>query len=155
MSMIRTIRRLWADRAGSMAVETAIVAPVLATMTLGAFEASVMLSRQQQLQSAANQAAEIVLAASNGSGVSSNDLKTIIVSSLGLQSNQLTIVPRYRCDDAATLLATAPGPSDCPSSKPVYQYVQLTLTETYTPTWTSYGIGSPLNYNIVRTVQVS
>ncbi len=152
---MRFLMRLARDRTGAMAIETAIIAPVLATMTLGAFEASAILSRQQQLQSAANEASEIVLAAAGGSGISSSDLKTIIVSSLGLQSDQLTIVARYRCDDDTTLLSAPPTNGACAVSKPVYQYIHLTLTETYTPFWTSYGLGSPINFNIVRTVQIS
>lgn len=139
-----------------MAVETAIVAPVLATMALGAFDASRILSRQQQLQSAANEASEIILAAAGGSGINSTDLETIIENSLGLSASQLTIAPRFRCDDSATLVATKPGPSEgCPTSKPVFSYVRLTVTETYTPVWTQFGFGSPISYDIVRTVQVS
>lgn len=149
------LRSMLRDVRGSMAIETALIAPVLAAMTLGTFEVSSMLSRQQQLQSAANEASEIILAASAGSGISSGDLKTIIVSSLGLQSNQLTIVARYRCDDSSTLLTTVPTGGACPSSKPVYQYVQLTLTETYTPFWANFGFGTPVNFDIVRTVQIA
>ncbi len=138
-----------------MAVETAIVAPVLATLALGAFDASRILSRQQQLQSAANEASEIILAASAGTGVSSSDLKAILVSSLGIESNQLTITQKFRCDDSTTLLNTKPSPPGCATSKPIFSYVQLNLTETYTPVWTQFGIGTPVYFNIVRTVQVS
>jgi len=138
-----------------MAVETAIVAPVLAALAFGAFDASRMLSRQQQLQSAANEAAEIILAATTGTGVSNTSLESIIEASLGLSASQLTIAPRYRCDDDATLVTTLPTPPGCATSKPVYTYVQLTLTETYTPVWTQFGFGSPVTYNVVRTVQVS
>lgn len=155
MSRLTILRRLLGDQSGSMAVETAIVAPVLATLALGAFDASRILSRQQQLQSAANEASEIVLAAAGGSGVSSADLKTIIDSSLGLSAGQLTIAPMYRCDDATTLTSTPPTRPGCPASKPIFSYIQLTLTETYNPVWTQFGIGAPVNYNIVRTVQVS
>lgn len=155
MTLARIISRIRSDTSGAMAIETAIVAPVLAAMTLGGFEASAMLSRQQQLQSAANEASEIVLAAAAGSGIASDDLKEIIVTSLNLDSSQVTIAPRYRCDDDSALLTAPPSSSGCPASKPVYEYIQLTLTETYTPFWTSYGIGAPYNFNIVRTVQIS
>jgi len=143
------------DTRGSMAIETAIVAPVLAIMAFGAFDASRMLSRQQQLQSAANEATEIILAASTGTGVSSTDLEAILEGSLGLSANQLTIAPRYRCDDRDVLVATKPSASDCGTTNPIYTYVQLRLTETYTPVWTQFGLGSPINYNVLRTVQVS
>lgn len=155
MSLRTTISTLLSDRQGSMAVETAIVAPVLATLSLGAFDTSRILIRQQQLQSAANEASEVVLAAAAGSGVSSAALEAIIESSLSLEPDQLTIVPRFRCDDSPTLVNTRPAPPSCAASKPIASYIQLTLTETYTPIWTQFGIGQPVDYNIVRTVQVS
>lgn len=156
ISLLRALHGALRDTSGSMAIETAIVAPVLATLAFGAFDASRMLSRQQQLQSAANEASEIVLAASTGTGVSNTDLESIIEASLGIAASQLTIAPRYRCDDDASLVTSVPTPgSGCAASKPVYTYVQLTLTETYTPVWTQFGLGSPVTYNVVRTVQVS
>jgi hypothetical protein len=155
MAALRALLLLGRRSDGTMAIETALVAPILATLALGAFDASNMLSRQQQLQSGANEASEIILAAAGGSGIASNELEIILENSLNLSADQLQIAPRYRCDDSTTLATTPPGPPGCAASKPIYQYVQLTLTETYTPMWTSFGIGSPMNYNVVRLVQIS
>jgi Flp pilus assembly protein TadG len=135
-----------------MAVETAIVAPVLALMGLGTFDASRLVSKQQDLQSAANEATQIILAAAGGSGVSSNTLHDILVSSLDLQGDQLTISQMFRCNDAATTTTDA---STCDSSKPIYQYVKLEITDSYTPVWTNFGVGHTINYDIQRTVQIS
>lgn len=146
--------RILRDNAGTMSIETALVAPVLATMALGAFEGSSMLSRQQQLQSAANEASEIILAAANGTGVTSSDLEDILEASLDIKDDQLTIAARYRCDDSTSLVSTKPT-STCPTSKPIYTYVKLTLTEKYTPVWTSFGIGKAVTYKIERTIQIS
>jgi Flp pilus assembly protein TadG len=147
--------RLALDRAGTMAIETAIVAPLLATLCLGAFETSKIVSRQEQLQSGASEASQIILAAANGPGVNSANLETILEASLGLAPDQLSIASRYRCDVSATLLTTAPTPSTCAPSKPVSTYIQLTITDTYTPLWTQFGIGGPIDYRVVRMVQVS
>ncbi|MGN6495758.1 MAG: TadE/TadG family type IV pilus assembly protein [Tsuneonella sp.] len=156
MSIFRAIlSRVLRDRSGTMAIETAIVAPVLATLCLGAFETSRIVSRQEQLQSAASEASQIILAAVNGPGVSSSDLETIIENSLDLAANQVAIADRYRCDTSATLVTTMPAPPTCAASKPISSYVQLTITDTYTPVWTQFGIGGPINYRIVRMVQVS
>ena len=149
------LRRLLRDRAGAMAIESAIVAPVLATMALGAFEASNVVSRQQELQSAANEASVIILSAAGGTGVSSADLEDIIEASLNLEDSQLELAQRYRCNDSANLVATKPTTASCGNTKPIYSYVQLTLTETYTPVWTQFGVGKAINYKIVRTVQIS
>jgi Flp pilus assembly protein TadG len=136
-----------------MAVETALVAPVLALLALGTFDVSRMVSKQEDLQSGAGEATQIVLAAANGDGVSSDTLKGIIESSLDLGDDQVTLVPKFRCDAAPTLVNSAAACTD--ASKPVYQYVQMTLTDSYTPLWTNFGVGHTINYSVVRTVQIA
>jgi Flp pilus assembly protein TadG len=144
------------DQRGSMAIETALIAPLLALMALGVFEVTMIVSREQQLQSASNEASEIILAAAGGSGINSDDLEVIIETSLGLASNKVNIDDRYRCGTATTLTATMPTPSTgCAASNQIYSYVQLTVTDTYTPMWTQFGVAAPINYTVVRTVQVS
>lgn len=144
------------DERGTMAVETALTAPILALMALGVFEVSSIVSREQQLQSAANEASEIILAAAGGSGISSDDLETIIETSLALDDAQLTLADRYRCGTATTLSATVPTPgTGCPASEPIYTYIRMTMTDTYTPMWTDFGVPYAVNYNVVRTVQTS
>lgn len=143
---------LFRDKRGSMAIETALVAPLLLTLTLGAFDVSMLVAREQQLQSAANEASEIVLAAAGGSGIESDDLEDILESSLNLEDGQLTLAPEYRCGTSTTVSTTAPT---CASGEPTYAYVKLTVTDTYSPLWTSFGVGDDVDFNIVRWAQVS
>ena len=56
-------RHLKRDQQGTMVIETAIVAPVLVLMALGAFQVSQLVARQLELESAATEAAAIALAA--------------------------------------------------------------------------------------------
>ena len=140
------------DERGTFAIETVLVIPLLVLMALGTYEVSSVVSRQQELQSAASEAEMIILSAANGAGVSSDDLKTIIKSSVGLTDTQLTLEAQWRCDDAET---KETDPSECDISEPISEYVKLTLTDTYTPIWTTYGVGSPFSYTVERTVQVS
>ena len=37
----------------------------------------------------------------------------------------------------------------------MYTYAKVTVTDTYTPLWTTFGIGSAVSFNIERTVQMS
>lgn len=152
MSCPRTFFGWLRDQRGTMAIETALIAPLLATMALGVFEVSRIVSREQQLQSAANEASEIILAAAGGSGIASGDLEDILETSLNLADNKLDIEPRYRCGTSTTLSSSVPT---CSSGIQLYTYVQLTVTDTYSPMWTNFGVGSPIDYSIVRTVQIS
>jgi Flp pilus assembly protein TadG len=155
MSRLHSLISRMRDDRGSMAIETALITPLLALMALGVFEVSMIVAREQRLQSAANESSEIILAAAGGSGINSGDLTSIIETSLGLPG-KVTIVDRYRCGTATTLSASMPTPSNgCAASNQIYSYVQLTVTDTYTPMWTKFGVAAPINYTVVRTVQVS
>ena len=48
MLMGRSLRKLLGDAGGTMAIETALIAPLLAMMALGVFEVSRIVSREQQ-----------------------------------------------------------------------------------------------------------
>lgn len=139
------------DERGTMAIETALIAPLLALMALGVFEVSSIVSREQQLQSAANEASEVILAAAGGSGVSNTELESILETSLSLQPSQLTITQRFRCATGA-IVASMPT---CATGEQLYTYVHLNVTGTYSPTWTKFGVSSPINFTVQRTVQVS
>lgn len=138
------------DTHGTIAIETALVAPVLALMAIGSFEVGSMVSRQQELQSAASEAESIILAASASEvETSSTDIEDVIETSLGLGPDQVKLDQLFRCDNGA-ISSTAP---ECTTGQ-LYIYVEVALTDTYTPIWTNYGFGDTINYNIVRTVMV-
>jgi Flp pilus assembly protein TadG len=138
------------DTRGAMAIETAIVAPVLALMAIGSFEVGTMVSRQQELQSAASEAESIILAASASEvETSSADIEDVIETSLDLAPGQVQLDQMFRCD-SGTMSATAPT---CASGQ-LYIYVEVALTDTYTPVWSNYGFGDTIDYSVVRTVMV-
>jgi Flp pilus assembly protein TadG len=151
MSRRHAFLRLLRDQLGTAAIETALVAPLLAVMAIGTFEVGRLVSRQQELQSSASEAEGIILAAAGGTGTDSATIKSVIKDSLGLTDAQVSLEQRFRCDVAAALTTDA---STCDATKPIYQYVLLHVTDTYTPVWTSFGVGSPFTYNIDRTVQI-
>lgn len=136
----------------AVVIETAFVTPVLITLALGGYEASRIVSRQHELQTGAAEAEAIVLAANQGATTNTTTLKTILENSLGLQSNQITVGKLYRCGTNNTL---AVDTSNCGTGQDVSTYVRLRLTDTYTPAWTQFGMGSTLTFNVVRTVQLS
>ncbi len=146
------IRNLGNDLRGSMAIETAIVAPVLILMALGTFEVSRVVSRQHELQSAASEAEIIAVAAAAGATTQTTTIKNILKTSLRLNDGQVAISRFYRCNANTTTVSSA---SNCSTGDTVSSYIRLTLTDAYTPVWTNFGVGSPINFNVVRTVQLS
>ena len=110
MTMRALVTRLRQCGRGAMAVETAIVAPVLALMSIGTFEVGTMVSRQQELQSAASEAESIILAAAAGTGTESTQIELVIEESMGLDPDQVILEQRFRCGSAEGELIEDPEP---------------------------------------------
>lgn len=135
-----------------MAIETAVVAPVLILLSLGIFEASTIVSRQHELQTAAAEGEIIAMATAGGATTTTTTIKSIIQNSVGLKANQISISRLYRCDDEETTVASR---ASCEEDAIVTSYIHLDLTDTYTPLWTEFGLGTPVTFNVERTVQVT
>jgi Flp pilus assembly protein TadG len=150
--MTSFLARLRRSIAGSVVVETAIVAPVLVLLALGTFDISRMVGRQSDLQTGATEVQSIVLAVSNGTATDVNTIQSVLMSTLSLPSNKVTVVKMFRCGTNSALVAAS---TSCNSNAVISTYVQVTLTDTYTPMWTNFGVGQPMNYHVQRTVQIS
>jgi len=144
------LRAFLADTAGSMVIETAIVAPVLGLLSLGAFQASAIVARQQELQSGAAEAANIVLAAQPTTQAQLDAIRTQVAGTLSLPETQVVLTNKIRCDDDGAYSDTP-----CGSEEITATYVEIVVTDTYDPIWTSLGIGNPVGFNVKRTVQIS
>jgi hypothetical protein len=148
---------------GSMAIETAIVAPVLIIMALGTFEVAAVVSRQQELQSAAAESEIIAVAAASGATSSLTELDNIITTSMDLDpvadASKVQVTRFYRCDALPVDPDDPPDdPADCDVDPAVTEvvtsYIQLRLQDTYTPMWTKFGVGGPITFDVNRTVQM-
>ncbi len=136
---------------GAMAIETAIVAPVLLLMSLGTFEVGRMVSRQHELQSGASEAEAIALAANMGAASDIGTVKDILETSLGLDDDQVQVEERYRCGASPDLVAAK---ELCDEDDPVSRYMQISMTDTYEPEWTKLGLGDGFTFNVERLVQL-
>lgn len=151
MGIRKLLGRLNRDSDGAMVIETAMVAPVLVLLSLGAFQISGVIARQTELQSAASEAAAIALASKPDTAAKRTTLEQVIEASTGLAADKVTVSQAFRCD-AATTFATVS--STCAGSQYVGVYVRIDLTDTYTPAWTQFGLGSAINFNVTRYVLV-
>lgn len=143
--------RLFRDQSGAVAIETAIIIPVLILLSLGGFETSRMVSRQHELQSGVGEAEAVALAANAGATTDTVKLKAMLQESLGLSAEQVVVEKRYRCDSNPTLI-TQP---DCDEDAVVSSYLHLKLEDTYTPAWRNLGLGTNIHFDVERTVQLS
>ena len=148
--LMHLLARLRDDLCGTMVIETAIVTPVLVLLSLGSYQVSMIVARQSELDSAAAEGAAIALATPPDTSAKRTTLHDILVTSTGLSSGNVTVTAAYRCNGATAYVTTA-----CSTGQVSANYVKIYLTTTYTPTWTHYGIGSPITYRVTRYVQYS
>jgi Flp pilus assembly protein TadG len=155
MTMSGAPTMLFRDARGSVAIETVIIAPVLALLGLGTFDVSQMVSRQSDLQGAAAEAEAIVQASPPTDSVSRDQVRDILKATIDPDdTNPLdseTVTESYRCGgaDYVTVKPT------CATGSKLSTYVKLELSNTYIPNWTNFGVGGPINYDVVRMVQIS
>jgi Flp pilus assembly protein TadG len=153
---MRTIlARLRSDTRGTITIETAIIAPVLVLLGLGSFDVSEMVSRHSDLQSAAAEAEAIVQAAVPTDSAARDRVRDILKTSIDPDdsnpNDSETVTEIYRCGTGAyqTALPT------CATGTKLSTYIKIVLTNSYTPNWTSFGVGHRIDYSIVRMVQIS
>lgn len=145
--MMRHISPLGRDNRGTMAIETALVAPVLLLLSLGAFQASEVVARHNELQSAVGEASTAVLAVTPTTDGELTTLKNVVAASTNLPSNKVTLTYKYRCGEATAYVNSPSGCSDFYST-----FVEIVLSDTYTPVWAQYGITGPINLSVTRYV---
>lgn len=151
MKLREFLSRLRQDREGAMVIETALVAPVLVLMSLGAYQVSGIVARQSELQSAAAEAGAIALASPPDTISKRAVLKNVVMASSGLPADKVTVSVVYRCDAQTSFSNSA---TSCGTSGFVSSFVRIQLQDTYTPQWTRFGVGRSINYNVVRYVMI-
>ena len=144
------LRRLRRDDAGSMAIETAIIAPVLLALSLGGYEVGSIVARQTELQSAVAEAAAIVRASAPEDANARTTIRDILMVSAGLTSDQVSVTEIYRCGTNTSYVTTA---DSCGSARE-NTYIRVTVSDTYHPMWTEFGLGSSVDFAVTRTIQV-
>lgn len=140
------------DSRGTMAIETAIVAPVLVLLALASFETSNIVSRQHELQSGISEAEAIVLAAGVGAATDIDSLKTSLIESLSLGDDEVSVTKLYRCGTTTSLVESQ---DSCGEDDVISTYVRVRLQDTYHPLSKTFGFKQDFHFNIDRTVQTS
>jgi Flp pilus assembly protein TadG len=150
--MMRKFLSFLRDNRGSVVVETALLAPILALMSIGAFQVSQAVARQHELQTGADDAASLALAGWKQDTGDIVAVKAVIKRTLALADNQVTVVRKFRCGIDAALVDDR---ATCTAGTIVTSYIQIRLTDTYTPMWADFGVGSDIDYDVQRLVVVS
>jgi len=148
----RLICSLLQDTRGAMAIETAVVAPLLVLMAIGSFQVSSMVARQSELQNAAAEAAAIALASPPTTETQLDTVKDVMLASTGIGEDAAQVSFAYRCGSATSLVTSK---ENCGEDETVWTFMRVQLQATYKPVWTKLGVGSDVNMVVDRYVQIS
>ena len=151
MRGLRSLARLARDQTGSAVIETAFVLPILALMSFGGFEVSQLIARNTELESAAAEATAISLASRPRTQTEVTDIERVIEASTGLADENVELTRKYRCGLAPKLVDNI---TVCLPTQTVAEYIEVTLIETHHPFWTSFGVGSEVEFTVTKTVQI-
>lgn len=150
-ALLPRIKEMLRCQVGSMAIETAIVAPVLVALSIGGFEIGSVVARQTELQTAAAEAAAIVRASTPESSEQRLAIRDVVATSAGITSDKVSVVEVYRCADSTAYVTNT---STCDAGVVVNKFIRLSIADTYHPIWAEFGIGSSMTFNVNRTIQV-
>ena len=152
MTALRNLAAIRRNQDGTFVIETAIVLPVLIMLCLGGFEISRLVSRNNELQIAIAEAGAIALASLPENQADINRIEAILETSTGLDATNVVIVKKYRCNSDSSLVTDL---TSCATGAVISEFLEITISDWYTPIWTEYGISGQMDYDLTRRVQIS
>jgi Flp pilus assembly protein TadG len=149
--MLGFLKNLRGDDRGAVLIETAFITPVLLIMSIGAYDISRGVARQTELQEVAAEFAAIAMARETVSDAELEQMKEIAVASAGVDEDAVEIVQNTKCGTNPTLRSAT---YSCLSNEERSLILTITINTVYTPTWTDFGVGGPIQLKVVRSVQI-
>jgi Flp pilus assembly protein TadG len=154
--MIRRLRILARDQRGAAVIELAIIAPVIALMTVGVVDLSNGFSNKLRLEQAAQRSIEKVMQTTGITTVETTIANEAVCQVNGTNSNgtcktapittaNVTVTHRLECNG---VLTTA---DDCSVGQTESRWVMVSIWQDYTPMFSTHfaGIDSGGKYRIV------
>lgn len=126
MSIVK--RKLLRDDGGAAVIELALIAPVLALMTIGVIDVSQAFSRKLTLEQAAQRAVEKVMQ-TTGTTTPEGTIKAEAAAQAGVAESDVTVTYRLECDGAKV----DDFNTKCADDEIEARYLMVTVNGIYTP----------------------
>jgi Flp pilus assembly protein TadG len=126
---------LWNDR-GAAVIELALIAPVLALMTIGVIDVSQAFSRKLTLEQAAQRAVEKVMQ-TTGTTTPEATIKAEAAAQAGVAESDVAVNYRLECDGTKV----DDFSTKCADTEIEARYLQVTVNGTYTPMFPLHFFG--------------
>lgn len=125
--MIRAfLTRLRDNERGAAIIELALVAPILATMTIGVIDLSNAFGRKLALEQAAHRAIEKIMNTTASDTVEAT-LQNEAAKQANVSASNVEVTFRIECNGSETQA------DDCAEGETMSQWINVEVTDTYTP----------------------
>ena len=147
--MISRLTALCRDRRGAAVVELAIIAPMIALLTVGVVDLSNGFSKKLKIEQASQRAIEKIMNTS-----ASDTIEATLAAEAAHQGDvpidQVQVSYRLECDGTQT------DAEECPEDQESTQWVSVTVTDSYEPMFARYfsGIDGDGTYHLSATAGV-
>lgn len=159
--MITKITSLLKDGRGSVTIELAFVAPVLALIVAGISDISIAYGRELELEQAAQRAIEKVMQTTGAETAEATIQKEAVCQINGantdgtcktgrISTSNVTVTYTLTCNGTSVSYS-----SDCTSGQTEVRYIQARVTDTYRPVFVrNFGQTSDGTYHLAATAGV-
>ena len=147
--MIKRSKALGRDTRGAAVVELAIVAPMIALLTVGIVDMSNGFSRKLKIEQAAQRSIEKIMNTS-ASDTIENTLAAEAVAQANVPIGNVDVSYRLECDGALT------DAEECAEDQVASQWISVTVTDQYEPMFTRHfgAINADGTYHLSATAGV-
>lgn len=125
--MIRLLRNLGADSRGAAVIELGLIAPILATMTVGIIDLTTAFNRKLELEQGVQRSIERVMQTTGGE-TPVETVKAEVSSATGIDSANVTVTYTLTCNGTVTNYDL-----ECAAGESEVRYLNASATDTFTP----------------------
>jgi Flp pilus assembly protein TadG len=148
--MMRALRS-FGDTSGSVATEFALILPVTALLLSGIIEFGVAVNSGTALENGARAGAQFAIE----QGLNAPGIKAVVANASNLDPDTLTVTSRefWECSDNWGTEVDAS--TNCGTNVPLANFIEVKVTQTYTPIFSFLGSLTPTKLDGSATVRVA
>ena len=144
-------RNLAGDDRGAAVIELALIAPMLALLTIGIVDVSQAFGRKLALEQAAQRAVEKVMQ-TTGTTTPEGTIKAEAATQAGVSEDDVTVTYTLECNG----VAVADFDTECDPAQKEARYLTVTVIGSYTPMFPAHYFGDDADkiYHMTATAGV-
>jgi Flp pilus assembly protein TadG len=147
--IIRALRS-FDDCSGSVATEFALILPITALLLSGVIEFGIAVNSGTALENGARAGAQFAIE----QGLNAPGIKAVVANASNLDPDTLTVTSREFWECSGNWGTEVDASTNCGTGVPLANFIEVKVTQTYTPIFSFLGSLTPAQLNGTATVRV-